>query len=48
MRGNICEPFNWGTGSATAHCLRFYDPWYSAYSISAPFLVYDIEIHIHM
>jgi hypothetical protein len=45
-RGKLCKAFNLGAGSATAHCLRFDSLWYSAYTISAYQLYYEIEIKV--
>ena len=45
-RGNICHTLNLGTGSATAHCLRYEELWYSAFQISNYIITYDINITI--
>jgi hypothetical protein len=46
-RGKDCGEFNIGTGSATAHCLRFDELWYSGYEILDKSLHYSIKITIY-
>lgn len=45
-RGNTCKFLGLGSGSATAHCLK-YDPlWWNAYEVSGYQLVYEISIFV--
>ena len=46
IRGSQCKTFNIGTGSATAHCLRFHDLWFSAYAIQQYQYKYQITVTI--
>eukprot|EP00826_Nyctotherus_ovalis_P042443 TRINITY_DN4363_c0_g1_i7.p1 TRINITY_DN4363_c0_g1~~TRINITY_DN4363_c0_g1_i7.p1 ORF type:complete len:527 (-),score=100.68 TRINITY_DN4363_c0_g1_i7:674-2083(-) len=46
-RGKYCGDFNVGTGSASAHCLRFDELWYSGYEILDKSLYYTIKINIY-
>jgi hypothetical protein len=34
------------TGSSSAHCLRFDEPFFSAFSIESPFLKYEMKINL--
>ena len=45
-RGSDCDLFNFGSGSSSAHCLKFSEEqnWFKAYTIQAPKLIYTIEI----
>jgi hypothetical protein len=45
-RGSSCSIFNLGSGSATAHCLRFDKLWFSAYEIKKYRINYNIDISI--
>jgi hypothetical protein len=45
-RGSSCGFLNLGSGSATAHCLRFDSLWYSAYEIKKYRINYLIEISV--
>lgn len=45
-RGSSCRFLNLGSGSATAHCLRFDQLWYSAYEIKKYRINYLIEISV--
>jgi len=46
-RGKNCGEFNVGKGSATAHCFRFDELWYSGYEILDKSLHYSIKITIY-
>ena len=43
-RGTSCGSFQFSTGSATAHCLRFDDIYYHAYEVKEPLLNYVIDV----
>lgn len=45
-RGTSCELLNLGPGSATAHCLRFNQLWYSAYEVEKYIIDYTIDITV--
>jgi len=45
-RGGNCGIFELGSGSGSAHCLKFNEPWFSSYSVSAPFLSYNITMSV--
>lgn len=44
VRGAKCEFLSFDSGTTTAHCLRFQEPYFSAFSIMSPFLEYDMRI----
>ena len=46
IRGSKCKTLNLGTGSATAHCLKFNDLWFSAYEIQQYQYKYKITVNI--
>lgn len=45
-RGNTCSFLNLSSGSASAHCLKYDELWWSAYEINSYQIVYEIEINI--
>lgn len=47
-RGNSCSTINIGTGSSSAHCLRFSDPSldFAAYAVGSPSLNYNLTIQL--
>lgn len=46
IRGNACELFNFGTGSASAHCLAFDSLWFSGFELKQYQLNYKIGIQV--
>ncbi len=42
-----CGDFNFGEGSANAHCLRYANLWYSAYQIISYDLYYSINVWVY-
>ncbi len=45
-RGKICQAFNFGSNSATAHCLAYDGQQYSGYRIGTPSLYYQIKVTV--
>jgi hypothetical protein len=45
-RGNTCKFLNLGSGSATAHCLKFDHLWWNAYEVTGYSIVYEISIFV--
>lgn len=45
-RGNTCKFLNLGSGSATAHCLKYDQLWWNAYEVSGYQIVYEISIFV--
>lgn len=45
-RAELCESFNLGVGSATAHCLSWDELWYSAYEVGSFTSHYEITADV--
>jgi hypothetical protein len=45
-RGNTCKFLNLSNGSATAHCLKYHELWWSGYEIKHYNIVYEIKVFI--
>ena len=45
-RGNTCKFLNLSSGSATAHCLKYDNLWWSAYQVNNYQIVYEIDIFV--
>lgn len=46
IRGNACRLFNFGTGSAAAHCLSFDSLWFSGFELKQYQMDYKITIKV--
>ena len=46
LRGKSCKVLNLGVNSATAHCLRYDELWFSAYEVNTYSLSYTIKVNI--
>ena len=46
IRGKSCKVLNLGVNSATAHCLRYDELWFSAYEVNSYSLSYTIKVNI--
>ena len=46
MRATTCQFMGWSQITSTAHCLKFFDLWYSAFRVSQARLNYEIGIKI--
>ena len=46
LRGTKCEFMSLSAGASSAHCLRFQEPYFSAFSLGSPYMSYQMKIGI--
>jgi len=46
LRGTDCSFLSLGSGSSTAHCLRYSPLWYSAFEVKNYYIDYEIDVFI--